>query len=363
MHIILNLFVIFLFLELLARLIICIKNRKFKFLAPSRNNSLKYSAYIEHPYIGYCKSTNIKDPKFPSNNYGFAGTKNIQKKKEKNIKRIIIFGGSTVEQNDIDQAAPFDLELTWPKVFENEINNKNKKFEVINAGCAGYTILENIIQLITKCIHFKPDYAILYTNINDAWWVQASDDFKEDYSHARKYPNFPKKKTRLPNWIPNLRFLFIYQYTIIFFDKYLSPPNSLYSYIQVKKTITHDYIHESKTKQVFKDYLKTFCGICVSNNIIPILIPWYFDESILSNKALNVQKGWDKEKFIQLLRSNNECIHEICSELKEVKLIDIGSLQKDCFRYIDFVHFSKIGLIKMGELVAKNFLERIEKND
>lgn len=351
---------IFCFLEIILRLVILIKNRKFKFLAPPIDNFYKHFAYMEHPYIGYCKSKNVKNHKFPSNNHGFAGTKDFSKEKGEKIQRILVCGGSTVEQNDIDQKEPFDYELTWPKVFENILNQKDHKFEVLNAGCSGYTILENIIHLITKGIHFKPDYAILYASINDAWLIQAAENFKDDYSHARKHPKFPKN-SKLISWIPNLRFLYIYQYSIIYFYRYFSPPNDLTNYSQVNNEIYHNYSKIDEAKKIFKDYLKTFCGVCISNKIVPILIPWQFNDSLINNKSLNIASGWSRDKFIKLLKMNNEAINETYLELNNVKLIDVGNLTDNCYRDEDFVHFSKYGLIKMGELVAKNFLNILKK--
>ena len=359
MNYLLTFLLIFICLEILLRIIVCIKNKKLKFLAPERKNSKPFS-YSEHPYIGYCKTPNIRNKRVPSNNYGFAGTKDNIKYKNKNITRIIVCGGSSVEQNDIDQFEPFDPNLTWPKKFEDCINKNDKRYEVLNAGCSGYTIMESLIHLITKGIHFGPDYAILYTSINDAWWVQALSNFKEDYSHARKHSDFPKKN-RIPKWLPNIRLLFLYQYFVIFIERYLDYPNNLEYYYQLNKELHHKYEDIDKTKKVFKNYIKTFCGVCISNNIVPILVPWCFNESLVDDYALYIDSGWDKDKFIKLLKMNNESINEIALELDGVKIINVGNLPDDCFRYNDFVHFSKNGLNKMGEIVAKNFLKIFTK--
>ena len=346
---------ILIFFEILIRIFIYIKNKKFKFLGPERRNPIKFS-YSEHPYIGYCKTPNTRNKRVPSNNYGFAGTKNNEKYKDKNITRIIVCGGSSVEQNDIDQFEPFDPNLTWPKKFEDCINRNDKKYEVLNAGCSGYTIMESLIHFITKGIHFEPNYAILYSNINDAWWVQSLSNFKDDYSHARKHPNFPKKNI-IPKWVPNIRFSFLYQYFLIFLERYFDHPNNLEYYYQLNKELHHRYEDIDKTKKVFKDYLKTFCGVCIANNVVPILVPWCFNESLVDDYALYIDSGWDKDKFIKLLKMNNESFIEIANEVDGVKIINVGNLPNDSFRYKDFVHFSKNGLIKMGEIIAKNFLK------
>ena len=129
------------------------RHGKFKFFAPKRDKIIKYFSYQAHTYIGYCKSSNIRNSKFPSNDKGFASKKNFSFKKNENTIRLMVCGGSTVEQNDIDQTEPFDEDITWPKVLENELNKKkSKNFEVINAGCAGYSILESTVHMLTKGI-------------------------------------------------------------------------------------------------------------------------------------------------------------------------------------------------------------------
>ena len=134
--------------------------------------------------------------------------------KNKNIHRIITTGGSTVEQNDLDMQMPFDKNLTWPSLLEKKLNKENNGFEVINGGCAGYTILESLINLITKFIFWKLDTIIYLVSINDIL-SQIIDDFSEDYSHIRK--PFDEKKIFITKWIPEIRiFIFLSNYFKIF---------------------------------------------------------------------------------------------------------------------------------------------------
>lgn len=348
-------------LELLVRLFMYFRHGKFKLLAPKRDKIIKYLSYQAHPYIGYCKSPNIKNSKFPSNDKGFAGRKNFSSQKSGNVTRIMVCGGSTVEQNDIDQTKPFDEYITWPQVLENELNNKKgKNFEVINAGCAGYTILESTVHMLTKGIHYKPDYAILYTNINDAWDIQAVREFKEDYTHARRYPNFPKLTWRLPSWLPDLRFFFLYHYAIIAVDRYLSPPSdNLKHYISPIKKVVHDYSKIESAVNTYENYVKSFCGICIANKIKPILIPWSFNESLISKKTLKISGEWNKEKFVNLLNSNNNSMHKVATNIDGVTLLELPKFSDDCFRSVDWIHFSKNGIYKMGKVVADSFLKKI----
>ncbi len=351
-------------LELLVRLFMYFRHGQFKLLAPKRDKIIKYLSYQAHPYIGYCKSPNIKNSKFPSNDKGFAGKKNFSSQKKENVTRIMVCGGSTVEQNDIDQTEPFDEYITWPQVLENELNNKKgKNFEIINAGCAGYTILESTVHMLTKGIHYKPDYAILYTNINDAWDIQAIKEFKEDYTHARRHPNFPKLTWRLPSWLPDLRFFFLYHYAITAVDRYLSPPSdNLKHYISPIRKVVHDYSKIENAVKTYENYVKSFCGICISNKIKPILIPWSFNESLISKKTLKISGEWNKEKFVSLLNSNNNSMRKVATNIDGITLLELPKFSDDCFRSVDWIHFSKNGIYEMGKVVADSFLKKINNN-
>ena len=74
-----------LILEIALRIYIFSRSKKFFFLAPEIDKTNKRICYKPHPYVGYCKSEFVSNPKFPSNSHGFAGTKNYSK----NISKIL----------------------------------------------------------------------------------------------------------------------------------------------------------------------------------------------------------------------------------------------------------------------------------
>ena len=356
--------ILLLFLECLVRLFMYFRHGKFNFFAAKRDKIIKYLSFQEHPYIGYCKTPNIINSRYPSNDKGFAGKKNFSIKKNEKTIRLMVCGGSTVEQNDLDKTEPFDEEITWPKVLEGELNKKaNRNFEVINAGSSGYTILECTIHMLTKGIHYKPDYAILYSGINDAWWIQATKGFKDDYTHARQPPRFPKLTWRLPSWLPNLRFCYLYQYSLIAVDRYLSPPSdNLMHYISPIRKIIHEYSKIENAVKTYENYIRSFCGICISNKIQPILIPLAFNESLISKKALKIFGEWDKKQFVNLLNLNNQSMRKVATDVNDVTLLELPKFSDDCFRSIDWIHLSKNGIHKMGEAVANLLSSRIKIN-
>ena len=348
-----ELFLLFLILELLTRLIIYFKRGKIFFLYENVLFNEKRAAYKSHPNLNYIKSSNVKNPKFPSNSDGFVGTKNYIKSKNIKTHRIITVGGSTVEQNDLDMVKPFNKDLTWPYLLEKKLNKKNKKYQVINAGCSGYTIIESLISLMTKLVFWKPDTIIYFLSINDIISSQIIDKFVEDNTHIRKQFS-PQLNT---NWIPEMRIFFSYQITLkltlsIFFNHQNKDLNTFANNL---KNWSHNYKYNKEKKNSYENYLSIFCEICKKNKINLILLPIVYNKSA---KHLTWVKDINKPQLEKFVKLNNLIIKKIHSKYKNVNYIDLDKLQNKHFRDGDFVHFSKEGLEYISEHIARNWIKK-----
>jgi len=347
-----DLIVSILIVELLLRLLIYYKRKRFFILYEKILHSNKKAAYKSHPYNNYIKSPNIKNPKFPSNTHGFVGDKNYDKFKNKKVYRLIATGGSTVEQNDLDMEKPFDKNLTWPSLLEKKLNKNNEKFEVINGGCAGYTILESLISLITKYIYWKPDTIIYLVSINDILTSQMIDNFSEDYSHIRK--SFDNKKASITKWIPEIRILFSYQIFLrILINFFNLNTNNLLEFISKKEKWQLNYKYTKSKKISFENYLNFFCEICKKKNIKLILIPIVYNENF--EKNYNFVKEIDKIQLKKYVKFNNRIIKKTIVKYKNINLIELDKLQSKHFRKDDFIHFSKLGFEYISDEIIKNF--------
>ena len=346
-----ELLITFLLIELLIRLIVYFKRKKVFFLYERILYSNKKAAYKPHPYNNYIKTPNINNPKFPSNNDSFVGDKNYNKFKNKNIHRIITTGGSTVEQNDLDMEEPFEKNLTWPSLLERKLKKYNKKFEVINGGCAGYTILESTISLITKFIFWKPNTIIYLVSINDILTSQIINNFSEDYSHIRK--SFDQRKINVTDWIPEIRFLFSYQIFLkIIINSLNLNVNNLLEFISKKESWIINYKYTKKKKISFENYLNIFCQICDKNNINLILIPIVYNENF--KKKYRFVKEIEKDQLKKYVNFNNRIIKKVASKYKNTNLVELNILNNKHFRKDDFIHFSKFGFEYISEEISKN---------
>ena len=93
-----------------------------------------------------------------------------------------------------------------------------------------------------------------------------------------------------------------------------------------------------------------------------MLIPWAFNESLISKKTLKISGGWNEEKFVNLLNLNNDSMRKVATNDEGVTLLELPKFSDDCFRSVDWMHFSKNGIHKMGKTVADSLSKKINNN-
>ena len=129
-------------------------------LSKPDKRTIKTLLYRNSIFRSYEKKPNIKKGFFLSNNNSFGNTEDTSLVKEKNTIRIIILGGSTVEQKFNENS---EVTLSWSELLEIKLKKKypHTKFEIINSANSGYTVIDNNLDLLTKCVFFKPDFVFL----------------------------------------------------------------------------------------------------------------------------------------------------------------------------------------------------------
>lgn len=349
--------VFLIFLELGFRFIYGMK-RKFSLLAPDTwcLKWAKHTAFESHPYISYVKKSNVHSTRYPSNEFGYANPKSMLFENKK-VLRIYVLGGSTVEQNDFDQEQPFNPEVTWPFLLQEMLNKKKLIYpiEVINAGCSGYTSIESLIEFQLRGIFFKPDFAIFYHGINDAWLSQSVSGFKKDYTHIRGVVQFPK----INKW-PDIRIFFLYQYLLFRFTN-LHKPSALLPYLVKSLPYHSDLIITQEKINVFKNNVRSFCAICAANGIIPVLIPWEFPDKDLSSPYGHSFSDEMLQKFMDLLNHNNNALYEVSKEFKNAIFLRRANFPRENFRAKDWIHFNKKGLYEMASHVSNSLIPHLQE--
>lgn len=75
--------------------------------------------------------------------------------------KILIFGDSLSAVYGVAQAQG------WPALLQNKLNEKNQRYDVINASISGETTSGGLSRLATTLVEFKPNIIILELGAND----------------------------------------------------------------------------------------------------------------------------------------------------------------------------------------------------
>ena len=93
-------------------------------------------------------------------------------KKDSSRTRIIILGGSSVYGYLLNNNETISFEL------QNQLNEYQSGYEIINLGVPGYNTYHSISQTITVLLDYKPDMVILYQSWNDIKYFHQLSDSK-----------------------------------------------------------------------------------------------------------------------------------------------------------------------------------------
>jgi lysophospholipase L1-like esterase len=168
----------FLILDVAVRGYLCLKYRNFQYLKPNVTiesehesiNELKIKGDLVNKE-GYYKFRGgkfagesfglFKDTKFSFtiNSLGFRGEEFVPKK-EDNITRICILGGSAVWGHGLEDTQ------TFPFYLEELLGSK---FEVINCGFPRYKMANVYNLLKNELMRYSPDIIVVYSAFNDAF--------------------------------------------------------------------------------------------------------------------------------------------------------------------------------------------------
>ncbi len=122
--------------------------------------------FVYDPYISSrLKAKSISKRGFEVDEYGFVHNGKPYNYFDKNIKKIILLGGSTV------QGIKLKNECTISAFLEDFLNQNSleKNFEVINAGIGGSYSPMQFVRFGLELIHLDPKMVIALDGFNDYW--------------------------------------------------------------------------------------------------------------------------------------------------------------------------------------------------
>jgi len=345
-------------LEGLVRILYFLEGRlgwKPRFKVRIEKGFPKILAYHGHPYFLYTKRANM-DGLYPSNNLGYAGKRVLTIDKPPGKIRVYCIGGSTVEQNDPNQGP----DSHWPAKLQDILNKKlgREVIETINAGISGYTSAESLSEFVFRGQDLKPDFLLIYHNVNDAWWAQMFEGFKSDYSHGRV-----AKSWDLSIWsrLPTIPFWYSYlvlRATMAF--KFGRKDNGVIYRIGDPPWKATEHF-DSKRVEPFKRNTRNLIVTARAVGAEPILLNWERDWSF-QLKPMYIEGLEDsriKEIHLQYLLANNQVLKDLAEEFGCSYHVP-GPFDSECF-IRDGLHFNAKGLELMADSVAKAIFPQIEK--
>jgi len=158
--------------------------------------------YVAHPYLGrahrpsfefrYRSEIFDREVLWRFNSFGYRGPE-IEIPKPPGRVRVLCVGGSTTFGGENPE------EATYPALLQAALRERSPEadIEVVNAGVAGYTSVESVVDFALRGLDLEPDLVILYHGVNDVP-AALTPRFKSDYSH------WTPPHRRVPGGVPTL---------------------------------------------------------------------------------------------------------------------------------------------------------------
>lgn len=119
-------------------------------------------SHSPHHYLGYVPAPNFQRGDNKHNHLGFRGDE-ISAEKPANTYRIVAVGGSTTYSVHVE-----DYRDSYPDLLNDYLRGAGFDFvEVINAGVAGYSSYDNLINISFRVLSLEPDLIIIHQGFND----------------------------------------------------------------------------------------------------------------------------------------------------------------------------------------------------
>ena len=119
-------------------------------------------SHAPHHYLGYIPAPNFHRGENRHNHLGFRGG-DVSAEKPEDTFRIVAVGGSTTYSVHVE-----DYRDSYPNLLNDYLHNAGfDSVEVINAGGAGYSSYDNLINLSFRVLPLEPNLIILYQGFND----------------------------------------------------------------------------------------------------------------------------------------------------------------------------------------------------
>jgi len=304
----------------------------------------KYLSIRSHPYLPYVWKENHESHKdniaMRTNNYGIVGNKNFAFGPQEHKLRIMCLGGSTT----YNPGTTFDSD--WPHLLGKKISQEYPEVdvEVFNLAGMGYTLADSMARFITLGQRYYPDIIIIFHTVNDVA-PGRSPNFRTDYSHFK----MPYREDCVPfvNYLkpfPSWKLYSLLRYTLI---KWFGKEHIDDFYGNWSAEV---WDRPLQNKQVFRENLETIITLGRARGTRIVLTKWNYSRDPSFRTSAIYLKG------IEELQAVTE---SVAREYQTYYIRVDDVMPDDPKYYLDFCHYTDLGLEKMASVFYENLRELV----
>jgi lysophospholipase L1-like esterase len=235
--------------------------------------------------------------------------------------RIVCIGGSTTFGHD-----QFDNSKLWTEILERLLGKE--RYEVLNAGVAGYGSSNVAARLKKDIVKLEPDIVIIFTG----WNLAGSLKSKHAWVPANVYFRGQPLVKRVDNFLVDNSIL------------YIKTSNFIISMLDGKRENIIDMVYKSELPVLEKD-LGEMIAVCRDNDIVPVLIKY-------PARDYNYRRYRDTIGAIERVVQQNDAYLIDCSSYFEAL-----SEEERSGYFTDIAHFSDKGNEKIAEMIYSALID------
>ncbi|MGI9286669.1 MAG: SGNH/GDSL hydrolase family protein [Pseudomonadales bacterium] len=245
---------------------------------------------------------------------------------------------------------------TFPSMACGALSKSGVPCQMLNASKAGWSIKNNIEQILTEGRRWQPDYILLYQMGNDVKSLLQENDRRSNSGNDLDNGIFDVVEDKMQKLIEQTN---LYVHTREFVGGYI---------------LISSHLNEQIPELVFREYrsrLEAYIAACKQIQAKPVLmtflgrnrpetadnIPLDLKFQLLKYTSLISPETWPR-----ITSELNKIIRQVAEQHK-VLVIDLEKAaldEPDNFK--DYFHFTKIGHKKVGEFVAKEMKDAVNNS-
>ncbi|MBN1695284.1 SGNH/GDSL hydrolase family protein [candidate division WOR-3 bacterium] len=311
-----------------------------------KSRSLEYSPALFAVHVFPLKEQNIEKEGWLINSKGYRG-KDFSQKKDDEIIRVIVYGGSAV----FDPNMPNGKD--WPSQLEVILQQKGiTNIEVINAGIPGHATFDSFGRLFTEGHIFQPDYVVLYNAWNDIKYFSFEEPLLRKLKPYDEADDFRiGYRGRLDRMLCKSSQLYVYLRDLYYTWKYHVGGEGI-----VKESECYREIQELGLKQ-YRLNVEMFADLARNINAVPILVK---QARLVSRNNTDEEKsiicykfqGMQHQTLVDAFEKTDDIIADIAKS-KNVAMADPSKQMTGKSAYFsDHIHLSDAGSKKLAMILS-----------